>query len=168
VTVEIVVTARPDRDALMRAMRHVRRTTVSRVWLLCVGYVVGGVVLLLFSYSYPFVRFLGLMLLFVAAVTGVAQGLARREALRRNLLIRAVPRTITLTDRGFEVAAQVYALRLDWRAVNSVDIIPGLMIIRLTDRFFIEVPTNGLTSDEFGEITAVLSKVQWGRKTLAA
>jgi hypothetical protein len=87
--------------------------------------------------------------------------------LRRNLLIRAAPRTITLTDRGFEVAADFGAARLDWRVVNGVDIIPGLMIIRLTDRFFIEVPTNGLTSEEFGEITAVLSRVQWGRKTVA-
>jgi hypothetical protein len=165
-TVEIVVTAQPDRDALMRAMRHVRSTTVSRVRLLCVGYVVAGAVLLLFPY--PFVKLLGLMLLFVAVVTQVAQGFAYREALRRNLLIRAVPRTVTLTDCGFEVAFRFGATRLDWPGVISVDIIPGLLIIRVTDRRFFEVPTNGLTSAEFGEITAVLSRVQWERKSMAA
>jgi hypothetical protein len=45
---------------------------------------------------------------------------------------------------------------------------PGLLIILITSRKFWAVPTSGLSREEIGEITTVLTTVQWGRNPMAA
>lgn len=162
----IVVTARPDRDGIVRAMRHARRKPVLRVRLLCLGYVVVGVALLFVWNLYTFLIAYGC---FIAAVlTQLAQWLTYRAALRRNLAFFAVPRTVTLTDEGVELATQHTSSRLAWRVLRGVDLMPGLMIIFITAQKFWVVPTDGLTGEEIGEITAALSRVPWARETMTA
>jgi hypothetical protein len=60
------------------------------------------------------------------------------------------------------------AMRLDWQVLKGVDIMPGLLIILITSRKFWAVPTSGLSREEIGEITTVLTTVQWGRNPMAA
>jgi len=164
--VEIVVTTQPDRDGMLRAMRHARRKPVRQVRLLCAGYVVAGVALLLMPDLIT--TLLGIALLGIAAMTEVMQWWLYWRARRRNLLGLTVPRTVTLTDRGVELTTRLTSARLDWRVFKGVDLMPGLLIIFITHLKILVVPTDGLTGEEIAEITAVLSRVPWGRETMAA
>jgi hypothetical protein len=150
--VEIVVAARPDREIMVRAMRHVRRVPVRKLRLLCAGYVVAGVALLFVPNLY--VVLVGSVLVMLAVLTQLAQWAIFRRALWRNRLRILVPRTITLTDCEVQLATTLQTVRLDWRAVKGVDHIHGLLVIRISDRMFWPVPTDGLTGEEIGEIIA--------------
>jgi hypothetical protein len=165
--VEIVVTGHPDRDGLIRAMRLARRRTVRLTHLMAAGYVAFGVAWQLLIPN-VILRVAAVPFVLIGLSLPLVQWVAFRLALRRNLLRQALPQTVSLTDRGFEVASSVGAVRLDWRATKCVDLIPGVMLIRLTPRRFVAVPTVGLTGEEIGEITAALTRVPWGRETMAA
>jgi hypothetical protein len=162
--VQIIVEVPPDRDALVRATRHMAKRALWRLRILGLAMIAFGAVELLGDRPFLGSYLLVLGLLLVA----VLPELLLRRTVRTSWLLLNRPGTFRCDEWGVEWVSELHTSRIAWQLVERMDETPGQLVFRVLGNRFLFVPSAGLTREEIGEITAAVAKARAGQETMAA
>ncbi|AGZ45487.1 YcxB family protein [Actinoplanes friuliensis] len=146
--------AQPDKRLLTAAIRHILRTRLLIVRVLGAFVVLCGVYTMIITNGNLFyLVFYGLLGLFLGA--GLSELVVWRSV-RASVDMSARPTRFRFAPDGLGVSTDVAQTGMSWAAVTDFTVLPGQIVLRISKRQFICVPTGGLTEEEFVQLRTLL------------
>ena len=158
---DITVHSESNRDLGLRAFKHVLRRRVGQLRLFA-GYLLALAVLLVFlaSGDDPTAYYGAVLVAALALSMAVNSFQSVPRSWDSSAKFLSGPAEHRLRDDGLETIRPAMRTWHAWSMVESVEEIPGALILRFTRMQFTYIPTADLTAEHIGQIKAAVAAAQ--------